>query len=82
MAQLAITSQKNEENNTMKFFRKDLSGRDGHYTLTLEELIEDYLGNEDYEAEDEFGDSLIEWAENSEIGDSWESYNETFTRIE
>lgn len=50
------------------FFRKDLSGRDGHYSIFLSDLIHD-------ESEHEDDEEFIEWAENAEIGDEYTEFN-------
>lgn len=56
------------------FFKKDLSGRDGHYSIFLSDLIHD-------ESEHEDDEEFIEWAENAEIGDEYtEFHNKTYTR--
>lgn len=71
------------------FFVKDLSGRDGHYECDLPAL-EDLAVMEEIpwkreplpegETPDQ-DDTLFEWAESAEVGDTWAEHGFTITRI-
>lgn len=50
------------------FFRKDLSGRDMHYSIFLSDLIHD---EDEHEDDEEF----LEWIEGAEIGDEYTEFN-------
>ncbi len=65
------------------FFCTDHSGRDGHGSVTLVDIVEDEENQEEHDEaeEDEKDDTLIAWAMNAEIGDEYtERSNETYLR--
>jgi hypothetical protein len=56
------------------FFKRDLSGRDGSYPISLDDIFEDDEENED---DQEF----IDWVASSEVGDEYHGFNNrTYTR--
>lgn len=64
------------------FFRKDKSGRDGHYSLSLIDIVEDRENQEEYEEADDLDETLIGWAMNAEVGDEYvEDHAAYYTRI-
>lgn len=64
------------------FFEQDHSGRDGHGELTLIDICSDADNQEEYSCtdEDDRENSIIHWALNAEIGDTYQDGASTYTR--
>ena len=65
-----------------QFFWKDKTGRGETATMDLEDIlsIEPDEEDEDFELP-EWDETLQEWAQNAEVGDTWELSTESYTRI-
>lgn len=64
------------------FFEQDHSGRDGHGEITLIDICSDADNQEEYTCtdEDDRENSIIHWALNAEIGDTYQDGASTYTR--
>ena len=64
------------------FFHKDKSGRDGHYSISLIDMVSDSEHVEEFDEteEDDRENTLIGWAMYAEIGDTYSDNASEWTR--